>query len=105
MPLASCPALPGRSSLPRTTRAARSSPPSGRGPLEYLARWRIELAAQRLRKDDAALAAIAHSVGYGSGSALGIAFERVLGVPPGDYRRRPAAGTDRDRATCTARSG
>ncbi|MFJ2898456.1 helix-turn-helix transcriptional regulator [Streptomyces sp. NPDC087218] len=98
-------ALARTCAVSRSTLAARFKSAVGQGPLEYLTRRRIELAAQRLRKDDATLAAIAHSVGYGSESALSVAFERVLGVPPGDYRRRPAAGTGRDRAARTARSG
>ncbi|WP_181958272.1 hypothetical protein [Nonomuraea deserti] len=27
--------------------------------------------------------------GYGSEGALSVAFKRVLGMPPGDYRRHP----------------
>jgi len=73
----------------RSTLAARFKATVGQGPLEYLTRWRIELAARQLREDGGTLAAIAHSVGYGSESALSVAFKRVLGMPPGDYRRRP----------------
>ncbi|MDK0518096.1 AraC family transcriptional regulator [Streptomyces sp. ML-6] len=89
----------------RSTLAARFKRAVGQGPLEYLTRWRIELAAQRLRKNDATLAAIARSVGYGSESALSVAFKRVLGVPPGDYRRRPTTGTVRERVAHTAPPG
>ncbi|MFB4426888.1 AraC family transcriptional regulator [Streptomyces sp. QL37] len=74
----------------RSTLAARFKATVGQGPLEYLTRWRIELAARRLRDGSETLAAIAHSVGYGSESALSVAFKRVMGVPPGDYRRQPA---------------
>jgi AraC-like DNA-binding protein len=79
------------SAVSRSTLAARFKAAIGQGPLEYLTRWRIELAAQRLREDDATLASIAHSVGYGSESALSVAFKRVLGVPPGDYPRHAVA--------------
>ncbi|MGW1541263.1 AraC family transcriptional regulator [Streptomyces sp. NPDC002309] len=73
----------------RSTLASRFKATVGQGPLEYLTRWRIELAARHLREGGETLAAIARSVGYGSESALSVAFKRVLGVSPGDYRRRP----------------
>ncbi|MBX9398372.1 helix-turn-helix transcriptional regulator [Streptomyces sp. TRM72054] len=53
----------------RSTLAARFKSTVGQGPLEYLIRWRIELAAHHLRQSTETVAAIAHSVGYGSESA------------------------------------
>ncbi|MFG3662301.1 AraC family transcriptional regulator [Streptomyces sp. NPDC047706] len=82
--------LAGAAAVSRSTLAARFKATVGEGPLEYLTRWRIELAARQLREGSATLASIAHSVGYGSESALSVAFKRVLGMPPGDYRRHPA---------------
>lgn len=73
----------------RSTFAARFKSTVGQGPLEYLTRWRVELAAKRLRDGGDTLAAIAHAVGYGSESAFSVAFKRTLGVAPGDYRRSP----------------
>ncbi|MFE7712281.1 AraC family transcriptional regulator [Streptomyces sp. NPDC057486] len=73
----------------RSTLAARFKATVGQGPLEYLTRWRIELAARQLREGGATLASIAHAVGYGSESALSVAFKRILGKPPGDYRKHP----------------
>ncbi|WP_432033308.1 AraC family transcriptional regulator [Streptomyces antibioticus] len=73
----------------RSTLAARFKATVGQGPLEYLTRWRIELTARQLREGSAPLAAIAHSVGYGSESALSVAFKRVLGTNPGEYRKHP----------------
>ncbi|MEV4047574.1 AraC-like DNA-binding protein [Streptomyces sp. SAI-195] len=81
--------LAGTAAVSRSTLAARFKATVGHGPLEYLTRWRIELAARQLREGNATLASIAHSVGYGSESALSVAFKRVLGMPPGDYRRHP----------------
>ncbi|MEV7149234.1 AraC family transcriptional regulator [Streptomyces sp. NPDC093084] len=72
----------------RSALAVRFKATVGRAPLEYLTRWRIELAARRLREDGATLAAVAHAVGYGSESALSVAFKRVLGTSPGDYRKQ-----------------
>ncbi|MFC8230366.1 AraC family transcriptional regulator [Streptomyces sp. NPDC057287] len=81
--------LASTAAVSRSTLAARFKATVGQGPLEYLTRWRIELAARQLRDGRETLAAIAHSVGYGSESALSVAFKRVVGVPPGDYRRQP----------------
>ncbi|MFB8776436.1 AraC family transcriptional regulator [Streptomyces broussonetiae] len=71
----------------RSTLAARFKETVGQGPLEYLTRWRIELAARRLRQGGDTVAAIAHDIGYGSESALSVAFKRVTGMSPRDYRR------------------
>ncbi|SNY41089.1 AraC family transcriptional regulator [Paractinoplanes atraurantiacus] len=75
----------------RSTLAARFKQIVGQGPLDYLTRWRIELASARLRRSDGTVAAIAHHVGYASESALSTAFKRVTGVSPRDYRSDHAA--------------
>ncbi|QKW38018.1 AraC family transcriptional regulator [Actinomadura sp. NAK00032] len=73
----------------RSTMAARFGSTVGMGPLEYLTDWRIELAADRLRRGDGTVATIAREVGYGSESAFSVAFKRVIGISPGAYRRKP----------------
>ncbi|WP_051844764.1 AraC family transcriptional regulator [Streptomyces sp. NRRL S-813] len=78
----------------RSTLAARFKDTVGQAPLEYLTRWRIELAARHLRQGTATLAAIAHAVGYGSESALSVAFKRITGTSPRDYRRQWAPAGD-----------
>lgn len=55
-------------------------------PMQYLAKWRIQLAAERLRTSTDSLAEIAAGVGYGSESALSRAFKRVVGVSPSALR-------------------
>ncbi|MEV2241261.1 AraC family transcriptional regulator [Micromonospora sp. NPDC049891] len=74
-------------SVSRSTLAARFRAVVGRAPLEYLTAWRVELAADRLRRGDDTLARIAQQVGYGSESALSVAFKRVTGHTPRAYRR------------------
>jgi transcriptional regulator GlxA family with amidase domain len=78
----------------RSTLAERFAFFVGLPPIQYLARWRIQLAASLLRSTKANLAAIAEQVGYGSEAALSRAFKRQLGVAPAPYRRgdvpRPA---------------
>ncbi|GGQ56495.1 AraC family transcriptional regulator [Streptomyces althioticus] len=82
--------LAREAAVSRSTLAARFKVAVGQGPLEYLTHWRIELAARQLREGSTTLAVVARSVGYGSESALSVAFKRVMGMAPGDYRRRPA---------------
>ncbi|PGH43826.1 AraC-type DNA-binding protein [Micromonospora sediminicola] len=74
----------------RSTLAARFKQVVGCGPLEYLTGWRIELAADRLRRSEDTVATIARAVGYGSESALSVAFKRVTGLSPRAYRNRTA---------------
>jgi len=56
-------------------------------PMQYLARWRIQLAANLLSTASMGLAEIAERVGYGSEVALSRAFKRWAGVAPSDWRR------------------
>lgn len=48
----------------------------GVAPMQYLARWRMVLAAGLLRNQQGALAHIAEKVGYGSAAAFSCAFKR-----------------------------
>jgi AraC-like DNA-binding protein len=79
--------------LSRTLLAERFTHFVGMPPIQYLARWRIQLAAAELRSGKASLAEIAERVGYGSEAALSRAFKRWVGVAPAHYRRRDE-GTD-----------
>lgn len=83
--------LAARASVSRSTLAARFKTVVGIGPLDYLTRWRIELAARQLRDGKVTVARVAHAVGYGTESALSVAFKRVLGMSPSVYRRRQEA--------------
>ncbi len=56
-------------------------------PMEYLTRWRMLLAADRLKNSSDGLSAIAQSLGYESESAFGKAFRRVMGFSPRHYTR------------------
>ena len=59
-------------------------------PIQYLAQWRIQLAAVELRSNNSGLAEIAERVGYGSEAALSRAFKRWVGIAPALYRRAGA---------------
>jgi AraC-like DNA-binding protein len=71
----------------RATLARRFTQHVGEPPLGYLTRWRIELAARKLRTTTLSTNTIARDVGYTSQYAFNRAFTRVRGVPPGRYRR------------------
>ena len=47
----------------------------------------MALAKQLLRQRELPIAEIAERVGYGSVSAFGVAFTRLVGMPPGRYAR------------------
>jgi AraC-like DNA-binding protein len=59
----------------------------GRAPLEYLTRWRMHVAADRLRSGDTNTATIAHEVGYESEAAFSTAFKKIHGHSPRIHRR------------------
>ncbi|MFD8418727.1 AraC family transcriptional regulator [Streptomyces sp. NPDC059466] len=83
--------LAGACAVSRSTLAARFKGTVGRGPLDYLTRWRVELASRHLRRGTDTVSVIARTVGYGSESALSTAFKRVNGVSPRDYRKTTRA--------------
>ncbi|MEO3781882.1 AraC family transcriptional regulator [Actinocorallia sp. B10E7] len=83
-------ALAATVNVSRATLARRFTRHVGEPPLSYLTRWRIELAARRLRETTLPAATIAREVGYTSEYAFNRAFHRIQGCPPGRYRRQPA---------------
>lgn len=63
-------------------------------PMRYLTRWRLQLAAMRLRDSPRSLAQIAYDVGYESEAAFSRAFKNAFGTRPGDWRQRKDANND-----------
>jgi len=59
----------------------------GQPPMQYLAQWRMQLAAQRLLQSNATVAAIAQEAGYESEAAFSRAFKRIVGASPAAWRR------------------
>ena len=62
---------------------------AGETPMDYLARWRMFLALDRLKTGAAPLAAIAEDLGYASESSFSTAFKRVMGRSPRQFFRAP----------------
>ena len=80
--------------LSRSALAQRFTDIIGQAPIQYLTRWRLTIAAQRLRNERASLASIAAESGYESEAAFNRAFKRALGTTPAAWRRgdRSVAG-------------
>jgi AraC-like DNA-binding protein len=74
----------------RTVVAERFKALLGRPPIEYLASWRIQLAAERLRAGHESISGIGAGVGYESEAAFNRAFKRIAGVTPGAWRESSA---------------
>jgi AraC-like DNA-binding protein len=73
--------------LSRSALADRFAAVIGQPPMQYLTRWRLQLAADLLHNSRHSIAAIAADVGYDSEAAFSRAFKRELGTAPGTWRR------------------
>jgi AraC-like DNA-binding protein len=72
----------------RSLLAARFKAMLGQPPMQYLACWRLQLAAEMLRDGALGIAAIAERAGYESEPAFNRAFKRHAGEPPAAWRDR-----------------
>lgn len=72
----------------RTVLAERFSEILGLAPMQYLARWRMQLAAELLDHSNDKLPAIAARVGYASEAAFSRAFSKLVGRSPAQWRSR-----------------
>jgi transcriptional regulator GlxA family with amidase domain len=75
----------------RSVLAERFAQLLGEGPLTYLARWRLQLAARLLQTSRKTILQIAAEVGYESEAAFNRAFKREFAQPPAKYRKLNAA--------------
>src|SRR5215468_7512059 len=85
------PSLAAATGVSRATLARRFPAQVGCTPAAYLTRWRMDLAAVRLRDTDDTVGAIARSLGYTSEYAFNRAFTRERHLPPGRYRTHSRA--------------
>jgi AraC-like DNA-binding protein len=79
-------ALAHEAGLSRSIFAKRFNDLLGVPPIEYLVRWRVQLAA-RLLDQGVKIAETAASVGYESEATFNRVFKRFAGAPPGAWRR------------------
>ena len=79
--------LARRVGLSRSALAQRFNDLIGQPPMQYLTRWRLQLAAKELTAASKPLIAIASQVGYESEAAFNRAFKREFGMPPSSWRK------------------
>jgi AraC-like DNA-binding protein len=79
--------------MSRSTFAQKFKEKVGESPMEYLTRWRMLLAGDRLINSNDSISSMARSLGYESESAFSTAFKRVMGCSPRQYARvqKPAS--------------
>lgn len=77
--------LAQRAGMSRSTFARRFKEKAGASPVDYLTRWRMLLAGDRMTKTSDSISQIAQSLGYESASAFAKAFRRNMGCSPRQY--------------------
>jgi AraC-like DNA-binding protein len=82
--------LAERVGMSRSTFALRFKETVGASPMDYLTRWRMLRAGDRLANTGDQVGAIALSLGYESESAFSTAFKRVMGCSPRQFGRARA---------------
>ncbi|MFA7429622.1 MAG: AraC family transcriptional regulator [Rhodospirillaceae bacterium] len=84
--------LAAEAGLSRSVFAERFMQLLGLPPIQYLARWRMQMAATLLAQGSESIALIAVQVGYDSEAAFSRAFKKMVGLAPGAWRRRKSIG-------------
>jgi len=79
--------LAKEAAMSRSTFALKFKRLVGAAPMDYLTRWRMLLAADRLGNGGETVSDVAPTLGYESESAFSTAFKRVMGAPPRHYSR------------------
>jgi AraC-like DNA-binding protein len=78
--------------LSRSVLAERFADLVGIPPMQYLAKWRMQIASGLLSGGNARMATVAAEIGYESEAAFSRAFKKMVGVPPSVWRRRDRPG-------------
>ena len=84
--------------MSRSVFALRFKEVVGEAPIQYLSRWRMLLACNRMEHANDPISTIAEALGYESESAFSTAFKRVMGCSPRQYCRERVHEGDRRRA-------
>jgi AraC-like DNA-binding protein len=74
--------------LSRSVLAERFADLVGMPPMQYLAKWRMQIASGLLTGSNTNIAKVAAETGYGSEAAFSRAFKKMVGVPPSAWRHR-----------------
>ncbi len=82
-----------RAGMSRSTFALRFKKTVGASPVEYLTRWRVFLAADKIANTSDSISEIAQSFGYESASAFAKVFKKIMGCSPREYNRGHDSGS------------
>jgi len=88
--------LAERAGMSRSTFALRFKETVGATAMDYLTRWRMLLAGDRLVNSSDPISVIAPSLGYESESAFSTAFKRVMGCSPRQYSQNQAISSHKE---------
>ena len=72
----------------RSLLAERFTDLVGIPPMQYLAKWRMQIASELLTGGSAKVATVAVEIGYASEAAFSRAFKKMVGMSPSAWRRR-----------------
>jgi len=79
--------------MSRSTFAQRFKETVGESPMEYLTRWRMLVAGDKLINSTDPVSVISLALGYESEAAFSTAFKRVMGCSPRQYCRGDGLGS------------
>jgi AraC-like DNA-binding protein len=80
-----------QAAMSRTTFALKFKEMVGLSPMDYLTRWRMMLAADKLTSSRDSISEIGLALGYESEKSFSTAFKRVMNCSPRKYGRRQSA--------------
>jgi AraC-like DNA-binding protein len=80
-------AMAEKAAMSRTIFALKFKETVGLSPIDYLTRWRMMLAADRLTNSRDSISEIGLALGYESEKSFSTAFKRVMNCPPRQYGR------------------
>ncbi len=95
--------LAGELSMSRSAFAARFTALVDEPAMQYVTKWRMQVALNGLQDEGASVGELANRLGYRSEAAFARAFKRVIGVPPGEVKRaqEPVVLPGRERAVAS----
>ena len=80
--------LAAKAHLSRSVFSERFIKACGMPPIEFLTIWRMYFARRWLEQENATVLAVAERCGYESAAAFSKAFKRIIGVGPGQLRKK-----------------